>query len=110
MKAILWLGLMAAVVVFCVKYVPVKLATAEFYDFMNEQSKFAQQATPDQLKRTILDKAVQLRLPIEQEQCRVEKPGDRIVMQCEYDIEVDFIVVKNVYHFAPIIDQPIFIF
>jgi hypothetical protein len=110
LKMIFWLAVLAGVIVFVVRYVPVRIATAEFEDYMREQARFAQHSNPERLKTIILDKAVQLKLPIKKENCTVEKPGDRIRMECVYEVEVDFVVTTHTYRFNPQIDEPIFIF
>lgn len=110
LKTIFWLAVLGALIMFCVKFVPVKIASAEFADYMSEQAKFAQGASEDALRRRILEKARALRLPISAENCTVVKPGDRIRMECKYSIEVDYIVTKYVYHFNPQVDEAFFIF
>lgn len=109
LKAIFWMAILAAVIVFVVKYAPVRVAAAEFQDFMVERARDADRFTPEQLKKHLLDKATEMRLPITKDSCRVEKPGERVLMECDYEVEIDFIIMKRKFRFTPSVDQPIFL-
>jgi hypothetical protein len=92
------------------KLVPVKIASAQLYDFMEEQAKFAASLPPDQLAGKILWRATELRLPLDKEHLKVERIGDTIRMEARYTVPVSF--PGYVYHwsFDHQIDRPIYIF
>ncbi len=105
-----------AVVVVVVGYiawtmVPIKIASAQLADFMEEQAKFAEDRSPKRIEKAILSKASKLELPLEAEQVDVRRKGDYIYMDAEYMVPVKF-VGGYVYewHFEHHIDRPIFIF
>ncbi len=91
------------------KVVPVKFASAKFYDYMYEQAKYAQKAKPDEIKKIILRKARELRLPVDPKAVVVKKRGGRILIQAEYTVELEFPGYTYVWNFEEEIDEPIFI-
>jgi len=92
------------------KMVPVKLNTAELYDFMEEQAKFAANTPPEQIAKGILGKAQMLGLPLTKEQVKVERIGDSIRMEASYTVPIEFPGYTYNWSFSHKIDRPIFIF
>ena len=107
---IFWVLLLGVVVLVSLKVVPVKVNSAEMYDFMEEQAKFAANNTPTQIQKAILDKAAVLRIPLDKEHVKVERVGDNIRLEASYTVPVDFYVMTWNWHFDHQIDRPIFIF
>ena len=107
---ILWLLALGLAVLIAWKAVPVKLQSTELYDYMDELAKFsAAQIPPDQLKKRILDRAAQLQIPLSKENVRVQRNGDRIYMEIEYTIPVEFPGYTYQWNFHQKLDRPIFI-
>ena len=107
---ILWLLALALAVLIAWKAVPVKLQSTELYDYMDELAKFsAANVPPDQLKKRILDRAAQLQIPLQKENVRVQRNGDRIYMEVEYTIPVEFPGYTYQWNFHQKLDRPIFI-
>ena len=73
-----WAVVFAVVALIGVKAVPVKYKSSQLFDFMDEQAKFAQQTTPDAMKKAILRKARELQLPLDPKKLTVSKQGGRI--------------------------------
>ena len=48
-----WLAVLVVTALIGFKMVPAKFASSQFYDFMDEQAKFAQQTSADQMKKTL---------------------------------------------------------
>lgn len=107
---ILWLLVLLVVSMILWKAIPVKIQSAEFYDFMNEQAKFAQGSSPEAIKKRILNRAEQLDLPVDEKNLSVEKPGDRIRIKCSYSVPLEFPGYTYHWQFDHEIDEPIFIF
>lgn len=107
---ILWAVLLGVVVLVAFKVVPVKISSAEMYDFMDERAKFAANNTPEQIQKAILDKAQQLRLPVDKDHVKIERIGDNIRMEVTYSVPVDLYVTTWNWHFDHQIERPIFIF
>jgi len=107
---ILWVLILAVVVLVAWKAVPVKVASAELYDFMDEQAKFSSaNTTPDDIAKGILQRAMELKLPLDKDHVKVQRIGDRILMSAEYTVPVDLIFTTYHWHFLQELDRPIFI-
>jgi len=104
----LWLLLLAAAVTVAYRMVPVKIKTAEFYDFIVEQAKFSARRPPEVVRRAILRRAKELDIPLEPKNLRVEKPGDRIIIDCRYVIPVELPFYTYLWEFHHQLDRPTF--
>jgi len=105
---ILWTIAFLILILICYKIIPIKLNTAEMYDFMIEQAKFGT-APSAELKKIILGKAKELEIPINDKNLSVERIGDRIRMKTAFEIPVDFPGYTYVWKFDWEIDRPIYI-
>jgi hypothetical protein len=107
---ILWLLGLGLVTLIAWKAVPVKVQSTQLYDFMDEQAKFAAARTPpDQIAKAIVDRAHQLDIPLDKEGVKVVRDGDRIFMDVEYTVPLEFPGYTYQWHFHQKIDRPIFI-
>jgi hypothetical protein len=107
---ILWLLALGLAILIAWKAVPVKMQSAELYDFLDETAKFRSERTPtEELEKQILDRAKQLNIPLEKKNVKVERKGDRIYMEVEYSIPVEFPGYTYQWHFRQTLDRPIFI-
>jgi hypothetical protein len=87
---ILWLLLLGSGALVAWKAIPVKIQTSELYDYMVEQAKWAANAPPEAIQRRILNKAVELGLPVEAKQVTVDKPGDKVRMRANFVVPLEF--------------------
>lgn len=107
---IVWLLILGLIVMIAWKALPVKVASAELYDFMDEQAKFAgANTTSEEVKKRILQRAAELHLPLDKEHLTVERNGDRIRMVAEYTVPVQFPGYTHNWTFRHELDRPIFI-
>jgi hypothetical protein len=107
---VMWLLVLGLAVLISWKMVPVKIASAELYDFMDEQAKFSGvNTTAEDVKKNILQRAVELKLPLDKDHVTVERIGDRIRMTAEYWVPVEFPGYTYNWHFRHELDRPIFI-
>lgn len=107
---ILWLLALGLAILIAWKAVPVKMQSAELYDFLDETAKFRSERTPPEvLEKQILDRAKQLNIPLEKKNVKVERKGDRVYMEVEYSIPVEFPGYTYQWHFRQTLDRPIFI-
>ena len=91
--------------------VPVKIASAQLSDFMEDQAKFAEHRTPEQIEKAIVNKARQLDLPLDPKKVSAHRRGDHLYMEAEYTVPVRFFGGYTYdWHFVHDIDRPIFIF
>jgi hypothetical protein len=107
---ILWVLLLAVGVLIAWKAIPVKMSSAELYDYMDEMARFsAGKEAPEEIKKKILARANELRLPLDKEHVTVERSGDRIRMSVDYTVPVEFPGYTYMWHFRHELDRPIFI-
>jgi hypothetical protein len=107
---ILWLVALGLAILIAWKAVPVKMQSTELYDFMDETAKFRSERTPpEELEKQIVDRAKQLNIPLDKKNVKVERKGDRIYMEVEYTIPVEFPGYTYQWHFRQTLDRPIFI-
>jgi len=107
---ILWAVVFAVVAYVAWTMVPIKIASAQLSDFMEDQARFAEHRSTEQIQKSILAKARELDLPLDKKGLKVKKTGDYIVMDAEYTVPVEF-AGGYVYewHFEHHINLPIFI-
>jgi len=106
---ILWLLALAAVIGIAAKLIPIKIASAELSDFMEEQAMFAGRKGPEELKNRILSRAAQLDIPLKKKNLEVKRLGGRIRMRATYTIPVEFPGYTYYWDFEHIIDRPVFV-
>ena len=106
---ILWALVFAVVGLVAWKMIPVKIASSQLYDYMEDESKFAAGNTVETLKKRIVEKAHELDLPLKEENVTVEKPGDNIRMRAVFEVPVEFPGYTYVWKFDWEIDRPIYI-
>ena len=107
---ILWLLVLALAVMISWKAIPVKVASAELYDFMDEVARSAGvNTTAEDVKKAILDRAHELKLPLDKDHVTVKREGDRLRMRAEYTVPVEFPGYTYQWHFVHELDRPIFI-
>jgi len=107
---ILWIAVLGLAVLIGVKMVPVKIASSQLYDYMEEQSKFAATAAPEALAKGIVGKAKDLELPVTKDDVKVERVGDNIRMRAVFTVPVEFPGYTYLWHFDHQVNRPIFIF
>lgn len=107
---ILWLIALGLAVLVAYKAVPVKMQSAELYDFMDDLAKYKAERTPtEELEKQIIWRAKQLNITVEKKDVSVERRGDRIYIKVEYTIPVEFPGYTYPWHFRQTLDRQIFI-
>jgi hypothetical protein len=107
---ILWLLALGLAILIAWKAVPVKIQSTQLYDYMDELAKFSAARTPpDELAKQIVTRARQLDIPLEKKDVKIMRDGDRIFMELEYTVPVQFPGYTYQWHFHQKLDRPIFI-
>lgn len=106
---IFWLLLISALGLGLYRWVPSKIAVAELKDYMEDAGMHEARATPEQLKKLILGRAAQLKLPLEEKNLTIEKGQDRVVMDAEMTIIIDLVVTKKPWVAKIHVDRPVFL-
>lgn len=105
----LWILVLGALVYVAWLALPVKIASAELLDYMEEQAKFASSADEQVLATRILRRAKDLDLPVTKKNLLVEKSGGRIRMECDYTVPLKFPGYTYNWNFSLKVDRPFFI-
>ncbi len=107
---IVWLVILGFVGYVLYKVVPVKIASSEFYDAMQEQAAFGSIKDPKFIEFEILRKADELKLPIKKDQLKITKSREAITVEAHYEITIDFFsgTYKYVWKFDPVVVRPLF--
>ena len=106
---IIWILALLAVIGIAAKLIPVKIRSAELYDFMEEQALFAGRRSPEQIQKAILNRAVELDLPLNKKGLDVKRAGGRIRIRAKYVVPVEFPGYTYMWEFEQMIDRPVFI-
>lgn len=106
---IFWLLLLSALGLGLYRWLPSKIAVAELQDYMEDIGMHEGRASADQLKKLVMERAGQLKLPLEEKNLRVEKGRDRIVMDAEMTIVIDLVVTKKPWVAKIKVDRPVFV-
>ena len=92
------------------KAIPVKLAAAELYDYMDDQARFGARNSSNALKKGVLRKAKELDLPVTERNVTVKKEGGMVRMRCTYTVPVEILGFTYNWDFNLEVDRQIFIF
>jgi hypothetical protein len=108
---VIWLVILAVVGYVLYKVVPVKMASSEFYDTMQEQASFGSIKDPKFIEYEILKKAEELQIPVKKENLKITKSSNSIKVEAHYEITVDFFngAYKYVWKFDPVVQRPLFL-
>ena len=69
------------------KVVPVKIATSEFYDVMQEQAAFASIKDVKNIEFEILRRAEELKIPVKKDNLKITKQREMITVEAHYEID-----------------------
>ena len=106
---IFWLLLLSALGLGLYRWVPSKIAVAELKDYMSDAGMHEARATPEQLKKLIMARAAQLKLPLQEKNLQIEKTSDRVMMKAEMTIVLDLVVTKYPWVARIEVDKPYFL-
>jgi hypothetical protein len=107
---IVWLVILGFVGYVLYKVVPVKIASSEFYDVMQEQAAFGSIKDPKFIEFEILRKAEELKIPVKKDNLKITRSREAITVEAHYEITIDFFngAYKYVWKFDPIVQRPLF--
>lgn len=107
---IVWLVILGFVGYVLYKVVPVKIASSEFYDVMQEQAAFGSIKDIKFIEFEILRKAEELHIPVKKDNLKITRSRESITVEAHYEITIDFFngVYKYVWKFDPVVQRPLF--
>jgi hypothetical protein len=108
---ILWLAVLALIGYGLYKIIPVKIATSEYYDFMQEEAAFGSIRDVKQLQKELLVKARELGVPVTEDNLTIKRTRENITIEAHYSITVDFFNgwKKYVWKFDQVVSRPTFL-
>ena len=107
---IVWLVILGFVGYVLYKVVPVKIASSEFYDVMQEQAAFGSIKDLKFIEFEILRKAQELQIPVTKDNLKITRVRESITVEAHYAITIDFFngAYKYVWKFDPVVIRPLF--
>lgn len=109
---LVWLVILVIVGMILWKVVPVKIANATLYDYMEEMTRFPPDRKVENFERVltkrIVGKAKELGLPVTEKQVFVKRSGKRIIVRCTYTVPLEFPGYTYHWKVEHEIDRPIF--
>lgn len=87
---IFWLVVIGAAAYVLWTAVPVKIASATFYDHIVETAKFSGRKNAAQLRKEIMAKARELDLPVKEKDLVINKTRERVRVRCKYTVPLEF--------------------
>lgn len=108
---IVWTLLLILGAMVAYEMVPIKMKSAQLYDYMEDQASDATyNRNSEATKKRILRKARDLDIPLDKDNLSVERIGDRIRMKATYTIPAEFPGYTYYWKFDHEIDRNLYIF
>jgi len=107
---IVWLFVLIFIGYCLYKIVPVKVASSQLYDFMEEEAGFGSIKNLTQLEKEILAKARDLNIPLNKEDLTIRRSREAVTIEAHYQLTIDFFggLYKYVWKFNPVVTRPTF--
>ena len=103
------LVLLAAGIFVGVKIIPVRINAYEFSDFIEQECRFAAVRNQDsEVVKRLLDKAVQLEIPLKKKDLTVQRSAGEMIITASYELPIDLKVTVYTYHFYQREKAPLF--
>jgi ABC-type amino acid transport substrate-binding protein len=101
-KAVASLAFVAAVIFAGFKIIPVYVDNYQLQDFIQGQTPYwlTQRAPAEAIRKTILAKAQELELPVDEDNVKVEANQSKVTVNIDYTVPVDFKVYTWQLHFT----------
>lgn len=105
---LLWMVVVLALGFVLYKVIPVKVNIVELYDHAEDLAQYSGRISADNIKRNFLDKAKELKLPVDPKKVVVEKTKDRIKIRYSFTVPLEFPGYTYVLKVEREVDRPIF--
>jgi hypothetical protein len=106
---LLSLALLGVAIFIGVKIIPVRINAYEFRDFIQEECRFAATRNKDsQIYQRIVDKAEELKLPLDKKNVHMKRTRTEMVISASYEQPIDLKFTTYVYKFSHEERAPLF--
>lgn len=106
---IFWTLVLVVGVMISSKVIPVKIATAELKDKMEEAAQLMPRGTQKDYIDFIVSSAVERDLPVTRKNVTIKKSANRVVMDVEFTVVLDFIITDYRWDISLHVDRDIFL-
>ena len=107
---VIWAGVLVIAGIVAYTAIPVKLASTQLYDYMDDQARFGARVPPQALKARILNRAKELELPVTERDITVKKTGGMIRMECSFTVPLNILGFTYDWDFDLELERQVFIF
>jgi hypothetical protein len=93
-RGLIALVLIAGLVYFCFKFLPVRAAAYQFNDAINDEVVYAsaRRTNDDQIMQNLLEEATMLSLPIKRENITITRSGRKyIIIEAHYTVRIELV-------------------
>lgn len=87
---VMGLLILAAAVFVAYKVIPVRVRATEFRDAVHDNARSAGTMSQDAIRSALAYKAVQLKLPIKEQDIQIQRTSDSVSVKVEYTVPVEF--------------------
>ena len=105
---IVGLLIFAAVVLFAYKLIPVKMRASELRETITMQARSAGSTSNVKIRKNIMEKARELKLPLDEKNLVVRRYGTNIEINAEYSVPVEFPGYTFNWSFKHHTENPVF--
>lgn len=91
-----------------IKIIPAKVNAYEFRDFLRDQARFASNTQNDDIRRNVLEKAAELRIPLDKKNLRVTRTTREVAITAKFEQPIDLKVTTYVLKFDEEERAPLF--
>jgi hypothetical protein len=102
-------AVLALAVFLAMKLIPVRINAYQFHDFIEQQCRFGATRNKDEeIFKSILDKAKELKLPLDKKNVHMERTMNEMIISAKYEQTIDLKFTKYVYKFEHEEHAPLF--
>jgi len=91
------------------KVIPVKMQTMKLKDYMQELAQTQPRKTSEFFESQIFKKSKELGLPVPKDQIKVRKSKERVIMDVQFTVPLDFYLYQHDWHVELFLDRDIYI-
>ncbi|MDX1390029.1 MAG: hypothetical protein R3344_12610 [Acidobacteriota bacterium] len=107
--ALIALAVVGIAIFLGVKIIPVRVAAYEFRDFVEQECRYAAvRKHDDQVRQRIIDKAEELRIPLDPKRLKLERTRSEMIISASFEQPIDLKVYTYVYEYEVSERAPLF--
>ena len=107
---IMWSAILLVVSFLALKVVPVQVAKMQLADFAEEMALTQPRQSVRDFERRILERADELDLPVEKRDIQIKKNNKRIIIDIEFTVVLDLVIMEYPWNTSIYLDRDIFLF